>query len=137
MDKQADEPPAGNTCVRIQAEYALIEFTVSRMIDRLKSMGLLRNLLHLTALVFALLMPFAKGPEYTDNWNLFFAGILPATGPIIVIIIGLDTMMSSIWKSDTEDPAEIARFQSIIRTHQLLGGFLLLSWMTVFLPDLV
>lgn len=107
------------------------------MLEKFKQMGLLRNLLHLTAVIFALLMPFANGPTYSDDWNLFFAGILPATGPIIVILIGLDTMMSAIWKSDTTDPAEIAHFASIIRAHQIIGGLLLVSWLAVFLPVLV
>ena len=106
------------------------------MLKTLKEMGPLRNGLHVIALVFALLMPFARSPEYTDTWNLFFGGILPATAPIVVIVIGLDIMMSAIWKSDAV-PERVLQLNRIIRTHLLVGGVLLAAWLAVFLPLLV
>ena len=106
--------------------------------QRIRDMGALRNSLHLTALVFTALLPFARAVDYSDGWNLFFAGILPATAPLIVIVIGLDIMMSAIWRSDAEgNAAEISRLTFIIRTHQLVGGILLLTWLAVFLPMLI
>ena len=106
------------------------------MFNKIKEMGFLRNMLHCTAIVFAFLMPFARDPQYSDSWNLFFSGILPAVAPIIVIVIGLDLMMSKIWKSEaTED--RIEHLNSIIRAHLIVGGALLASWLLVFLPDLV
>ena len=65
-------------------------------------MGTPRNGLHRIALLFALLMPFAHGPDYSNEWNLFFSGVLPAFSPPIVIVIDLDIVMGSIWKSDPE-----------------------------------
>ncbi len=103
----------------------------------LREMGLLRNMLHGTAAVFTLLMPLATGPDYSASWNLFFSGILPASAPIIVIIIGLDTMMSSVWRSDTDDPERIQHLTRIIRAHQFFGGVLLFAWLAVFLPVLL
>ena len=105
------------------------------MLKKIRGMGFLRNLLHFTAIIFALLMPFAAGSKYSDSWNLFFSGILPATGPILVIIIGLDIMMSKIWKAEASDD-RIEHFNNIIRTHLLVGGALLASWLLVFLPVL-
>ena len=105
------------------------------MIKNILAMGPLRNLLHLTALVFTLLMPFAGGPGYSGGWNLFFSGILPATAPIIVIIIGLDIMMSHIWKSGAT-MSRIQALSNIITMHLIVGGILLLSWLYVFLPVL-
>ena len=96
-------------------------------------MGALRNLLHGVALTFTLLMPFASSPDYSASWDLFFSGILPATAPLIVIVIGLDVMMSQIWKSDA-DQATVARLNRIIATHLVIGGLLLGSWLLVFLP---
>lgn len=107
------------------------------MLEKILEMGPLRNALHAIALLFALLMPFARGPDYSDTWNLFFGGILPATSPIVVIVIGLDIMMSSIWRSDSEDPARIEQLSRIIRTHWIVGGILLAAWLAVFLPVLV
>lgn len=104
--------------------------------QKIRQMGLLRNLMQLTALIMAAMMPFARGPEYSDSWNLFFGGILPATGPIVVIVIGLDIMMSTIWRADAEDPERVAHFSMIIRCHQIVGATLLIAWLTVFLPVL-
>lgn len=106
------------------------------MLTIIKEMGPLRNGLHGIALLFALLMPLARGPDYSDTWNLFFGGILPATAPLIVIVIGLDIMMSSIWKSDA-DSERVLQLNRIIRTHLLVGGALLFAWLAVFLPALV
>jgi hypothetical protein len=106
------------------------------MLGKLLEMGVLRNLLHGSAVIFAILMPFAHGPEYSNSWNLFFNGILPATAPLIVIVIGLDIMMTSIWKSDA-DEARLIYLNRVINTHLIVGGLLLLSWLTVFLPVLV
>lgn len=105
------------------------------MLANIKAMGALRNGLHGLALLFALLMPFAQGPDYSDEWNLFFGGILPALSPLIVIVIGLDIMMSSIWRSD--DPERAEHFTRIIRTHWVVGGILLAAWLAVFLPILL
>ncbi len=99
-------------------------------------MGFLRNMLHGTAIVLALLMPFARGPQYSDSWDLFFSGILPATAPIIIIVIGLDLMMSKIWQSEAS-PERIQHLDSIIKAHLIVGGALLASWLLVFLPALV
>jgi|AP95_1055475.scaffolds.fasta_scaffold09701_3 hypothetical protein len=105
------------------------------MIKTWLEMGFLRNGLHLIALLFAALMPFASRPDYSDNWDLFFGGILPATAPIIVIVIGLDIMMSSIWKSDAT-PERVAQLNQVITAHLIVGGILLAAWLIVFLPVL-
>ena len=65
-------------------------------------MGTLRNELYGIALLFALLMPFAHGPHYSNDRNLFSSGTRPALSPPIAIVIDLDIVMSSIWKSDAE-----------------------------------
>lgn len=110
------------------------------MMQRLSEMGPLRNLLHGTAALFALLTLFARAPGYSGAWEVFFTGVLPATAPIIVIVIGLDIMMSSVWRSDamaTADTARAQRFTRIIRAHYLFGGVLLGVWLAVFLPVLL
>ncbi len=106
------------------------------MLQNIKAMGALRNLLHGTALLLTLLMPFAQEPDYSsDNWNLFFGSILPAIAPIIVIVIMQDIFMSHIWKSDA-DQVRITRLNNIIKMHLLIGGLLLAAWLAIFLPRL-
>jgi hypothetical protein len=87
----------------------------------LKSIGPLRGMLDLTALLFALLLPFAHLPGYESSWNLFFSGVLPACAPIVVIVIMLDVMM----------------LNTIIKVHCVVAALLLMSFLTVFLPVLV
>jgi hypothetical protein len=96
------------------------------MFNKIREMGILRNMLHCTAIIFVLLMPFAHAPHYSDSWNLFFIGILPATAPIIVIVIGLDLMISKIWKSEAS-PERIEHLNIIISAHLMVGGALLVS----------
>lgn len=105
------------------------------MIARFQSMGILRNLLHITALVFAVLMPFANSPNYSGNWDLFFSGVLPATAPILIIVLMLDVMMSHVWK-DAATPQRLAELNLIIKTHCVVALVLLLSFLTIFLPVL-
>ena len=128
-----DLPPP--TCLNFEDSVNFFENN-NYVIDNLKSMGALRNGLHGTALLFALLMPFADSLDYSNEWNLFFGGILPALSPLIVIVIGLDIMMSAIWKSEAE-PDQVKHFQRIIRTHWAVGGILLAAWLSVFLPVLL
>ncbi len=106
------------------------------MIERLKTIGILRNLLHATAVMFIILMPFARAPGYTDDWNLFFAGVLPATAPILIILMMLDTMMCQVWK-DGETPERVAQLNFTIKAHLVFAGALLVAFLSIFLPILV
>ena len=106
----------------------------------LQKMGALRNLLHGAALLFMLMMPLAIEPGYTanwsSNWHLFFSGVLPATAPLVVIVIAFDIMMSRIRQADA-DEADRQRYSLIMRTHLIVGGALLAAWLAVFLPALI
>ena len=106
------------------------------MLDKLKSIGFLRNLLHALAVVFIILMPMASFPDYNDQWDLFFGGVLPATAPIIIILIMLDVMMSMIWK-DGASPERTEQLNFIIKAHLIVALALLLSFLTIFLPVLI
>jgi hypothetical protein len=106
------------------------------MLDKLKSIGLLRNLLHGTAVVFIILIPMASLPDYSDQWNLFFSGVLPATAPIIIILIMMDVMMTQIWK-DGASPERTQELNFIIKAHLVVALALLLSFLTIFLPTLI
>ncbi len=106
------------------------------MIARIQSMGVLRNLLQLLALIFAALMPFSGMPGYSDDWDLFFSGVLPASAPIVIIVLMLDVMMTQIWK-DGETPERIAELNFIIKAHCIVALVLLIAFLSIFLPVLV
>ena len=122
------------------------------MIQTLKAMGLLRNLLQGTALVFILLIIFAQIPG--DMWSdmagyvpgqvsgglpesrgLFFDSVLPAVTPLVFIVILLDMLMSQVWKAEA-DPAKITLLNKIIVTHSLINTLLLATWLWAYLPAL-
>ena len=100
------------------------------MIQTLKAMGLLRNLLHGTALVFVLLIIFTP-----ENRSLFFDSVLPAVAPLVFIVILLDMLMSHVWKADAA-PERIALLNKIIITHLLINTLLLATWLWAYLPAL-
>ena len=106
------------------------------MLEKLKSNGLLRNLLHGTAVIFIILMPMASFPGYNDDWNLFFGGVLPATAPILIILIMLDVMINQIWK-DGETPERREHLNFIIKTDLVVASALLLAFLSIFLPVLI
>jgi len=63
------------------------------------SIGLLRQALHLAALLSGLLLPFGGAPDYTATWDLLFNGVLPAMVPIFLILIGFGFECLGLWSS--------------------------------------
>ena len=58
------------------------------MFERVKAMGVLRNLLHLLALIFILILPFAEPQWHPEGgWELLMGAMVPATAPIVFIIL--------------------------------------------------
>ena len=97
-------------------------------------MGALRNLLHLTAVMFALMLPLANTPGFSSN--LFFGGAVPDTAPIIIIVIMLDVMMSQIWKSDAT-PERVMQLNFTIKVHCVVALILLVSFVAIIVPGMV
>jgi len=96
-----------------------------------RSMGVLRIMLHTLALVFILLLPFAEPARILEGPALFFGGILPATAPLVFVVIMFDVMMCRIMKSDA-DWERAVQLSFIIRTHLTIGFVLLGLWLLSF-----
>ena len=109
---------------------------MKKLLQKLLMMGPLRNLLHATALLLSFMMPVSILQIESEPLALIFLGALPAIAPIIVIIIGLDIMMTSIWKTEAASQDE-SRYREIIRAHIFFGGVLLFSWLAAFLPRMI
>ncbi len=112
-----------------------VKFSEQNLVQRIRGMGALRNMLQLTALIFAAMMPVSGMPAYSDTWDLFFGGVVPAMGPIIVIVLGLDVLMAQVWK-DQETPERIAALSFVVKANVVCGGILLIAFLAVFLPVL-
>jgi len=96
-----------------------------------RSMGALRIMLHTLALAFILLLPFAEPARILEGPALFFGGILPATAPLVFVVIMFDVMMCRIMKSDA-DGERVVQLGFIIRVHLAIGLVLLGLWLLSF-----
>ncbi|MFT4630996.1 MAG: hypothetical protein ACI8PP_001811 [Candidatus Pseudothioglobus sp.] len=102
------------------------------MLEKFKAMGVLRNLMHLLAIAFIFLLPFAEPmwhPEGTSE--LVMGAMIPATAPIIFIIMMFDLLMIRVMQSGAEAPM-LAVQGLIARTHLLIGGIMMLLWAMSF-----
>jgi hypothetical protein len=102
------------------------------MLEKYKAMGVLRNLLHLLTIAFILMLPFAEPmwhPEGTQE--LVMGAMIPATAPIIFIIMMFDLLMVKVMQSGAEAPM-LAVQGLIVRTHLVTGGIMMLLWAMSF-----
>jgi hypothetical protein len=102
------------------------------MIEKIKAMGVLRNLMHLLAIFFILVLPFAKPLYHPEGaWELLMGAMIPATAPIIFVIMMFDLLMINVMQSGADDQ-QLQSKSLITRTHLLLGGLLLIVWLLAF-----
>ena len=101
-----------------------------------RSIGLLRQALHIVALSGGLLLPFGGAPDYTATWDLFFNGVLPAMVPIFLILIGFDVMMCRVLKDGNTD-AEQARLNAILCCHYWVAMPVLIAFVIFIAPALI
>ncbi len=107
------------------------------MIEKYKKIGTLRHMLHALAAAYILILPFSRPARILEGWDVFFGGIIPASAPLVFIVMMFDVMMCSIMKSDAEDPERIETLQFTIRTHLLLAFTVLILWIISFRSILV
>jgi hypothetical protein len=100
--------------------------------DFLNRLGVLRSLLAALALVIALGMPWADVSLSPEGWGLIRGIVLPASAPIVFMVVMLDLMMSQVMKADA-DEARRRQLNFVSRVHLVLGAALLLSWLPVFI----
>ena len=100
------------------------------------SIGLLRQALHLAALLSGLLLPFGGAPDYTATWDLLFNGVLPAMVPIFLILIGFDVMMCKVL-ADGTDEQESKRLRNILISHYWVSAPVFLVFLMFIAPSLI
>ena len=106
------------------------------MLDKWRTIGLLRQGLHIATIVSATLLPIADGPDYTATWDLVFGGVIPAVVPIFVILIGFDLMMCNIIR-ESRDEEEVRRLDLIRTYHRWVGGYGLIVFVWFIAPALI
>lgn len=95
-------------------------------------MGLLRNLLHILAFVFIIILPFA-GPTWNpQGWDVVLGAVVPALAPMIFIIIMLDVLMCKVFQTDAQESSMKLHYGLIARTNSVIALVLLLFWLEAF-----
>jgi hypothetical protein len=102
------------------------------MLEKFKAMGVLRNLLHLLTIVFILVLPFAEPMWHPEGaWELLMGAMIPATAPIIFIMLMFDLLMIKVMQSGADEAMRAVK-GLIVRTHLLTGGIMMLLWAMSF-----
>lgn len=66
-------------------------------------MGALRNALHVTAVIYILLTPFSTPKRVLETSSeLFWGGVLPATTPLVIVVLLFDLLMCLSLRGDSE-----------------------------------
>ncbi len=102
------------------------------MLESWESLGVIRNMLHLVALLLILVLPFADPLWHPDTvYELFMGAIIPATAPIVFVVIMFDILMSSVMKSGYESDQTIY-FGRVIKWHLAVAFTVLTMWLLSF-----
>lgn len=96
-----------------------------------REMGTLRNLLQALALVFIAMLPFSEPSRVLEGWQLVTGGIIPATAPLVFIVMMFDVMMANVLKGEAE-PERAVVLRRTIRTNLTLGLILIGLWLLSF-----
>ncbi|MDZ7684227.1 MAG: hypothetical protein U5O39_03820 [Gammaproteobacteria bacterium] len=105
--------------------------TTAEIWRRFREMGVLRNLLHALALAFIAMLPFSEPSRVMAGWQLVTGGIIPATTPLVFIVMMFDVMMANVLKGEAE-PEHAIVLRRAIRTNLTLGLILIGLWILSF-----
>lgn len=93
-------------------------------------LGPLRVLLVVTTIILAILTPFSEINAEPEGWGLLFGVLIPALGPIVFMIIGLDILVCQMWKGEVE-PDHNQRLVLAQKVNLLLLLLLFAAWWPV------
>ncbi|MEE2913937.1 MAG: hypothetical protein VX745_04625 [Pseudomonadota bacterium] len=72
-------------------------------LDNWIEMGSLRIALHVTAFIYILLTPFSTPKRVLETTSeLFWGGVLPATTPLVIVVLLFDLLMCIALRGDSE-----------------------------------
>ncbi len=102
------------------------------MYETWRSMGLLRNLLHLLAVSLIFILPFSEPAWHPEGAQIILGAVIPAVAPMIVIIIMLDTLMGKVFQSDAVEPEKKAYYGAVMKTNLSIALVVTLMWLEAF-----
>jgi len=87
----------------------------------------------------ALLTLVFKAPSGTEisyeGWDFILTVILPVMAPLFFMVLLLDTLIATIWFTQTKD-AEHRRYRLIIIVNLVTASLLVLFWLPFFIEAL-
>jgi L-lactate permease len=93
----------------------------------LRSLGFLRSLLVLAAVVIMLVAPLAYGGVHLHDWRLLPTVVAPAVMMVLVFVILLDMLMSRVFMADAGEQ-ERTRLSTAIRIEAVALLSLIAAW---------
>jgi len=96
----------------------------------IKDLGILRIILIAAALVIAFMSPNPGTGVDLDGWGIIPTAVIPATTPLIFMVLMFDFMMCRIRMSDE---AVRKKFSNIAYIELAAALFLLIMWLPFFL----
>ncbi len=99
--------------------------------SQIREMGALRNLLQLLAIAIILMLPFSKPSRILEGWALVTGGIIPATAPLVFVVMMFDVLMANILRGEADDDQRRI-LTRVIRTNVTLGAVLIGLWLYSF-----
>lgn len=104
----------------------------SSLSQYIRDLGALRLMLAVLALVVVIFAPSPDVETQTTGWGLVTTGILPATGPIVFMVVLLDMLMSRVLMADTDDAGR-RRYRRALWFDGALVLIILLAWLPFLL----
>lgn len=96
-----------------------------------REMGGLRNALQILAICFILVLPFSEPSRILEGFALVTGGIIPATAPLVFIVMMFDVLMANVMKGERDE--HHARIMArVIRSNVTIGGVLIFLWLWSF-----
>lgn len=102
----------------------------------LRRLGTLRALLFGLAIMLILSTPFADTSGSPLGMGLLWTVVIPASGPLIFMVLMLDFMMCRVLRHEYTD-TEQARLLYLAKWNLVLAILLAIVWLPVFLAPLI
>lgn len=105
---------------------------IKKLFEIFKPMRVVLITLALLTLVFK--TPFEVEISY-EGWQMVRTLLMPVMAPLFFMVLLLDSLIASIWFTQTQD-AERTRYKIILIVNLLTAGLLALVWIPYFLAVL-
>lgn len=99
----------------------------------LKDLKPLRIVLYSLVLISVIFKQSTPEAEIVyQGWGMVTTLLIPVFAPILIMLLWLDSLMATLWLSQTEGEEKV-RYKMILRTDLILSVIYLLIWIPYFM----